>query len=336
MVHFGSGGLRFELVEGWQERPQGWPLEDIAGVCTDGDDNVYLYARAEHPISIYSKGGEFLGSWGEGEPTLVSPRSHGSFMSDDGELYLVDDGLGRVGRYSLDGKPLAMIGPVGVVSDTGHQPGVENSVTHGGPPYNKPTNLSVGPAGDLYVSDGYGNARIHHFDHGGTLLQSWGEPGSAPGQFRTPHGLRAHRDGRVFVADRQNDRIQIFSASGRYLAEWTDVQRPQDIFIDEDDLVYVAELSWFPGESSCRLGPITEFLPARLSIYDIEGNLLLRWADPDPTKDGYFTAPHGIWVDSEGSIYLAEVAGIWSIARGFAPADAHRLQKFARVASPTT
>ena len=115
------------------------------------------------------------------------------------------------------------------------------------------------------------------------------------------------------------------------MAEWTDVQRPQDIFIDNDDLVYVAELSWYPGERSSRLGPVTEYLPARLSIYDIDGNLLLRWADPDPTKDGYFTAPHGIWVDGEGSIYLAEVAEIWAIARGFAPPEAHRLQKFARV-----
>lgn len=123
----------------------------------------------------------------------------------------------------------------------------------------------------------------------------------------------------------------MFSADGDYLAEWTDVQRPQDIFIDGDDRVYVAELSWFPGEQSRRLGAVTELLPARLSIYDIEGSLLLRWADPDPTKDGYFTAPHGIWVDREGSIYLVEVPEIWSIARGYAPADAHRLQKFARI-----
>jgi hypothetical protein len=330
-VHFGAGELHFELVDGWQRRPQGWPLEDIAGVCTDADDNVFVYARGEHPVSIYSKDGEFLASWGEGRPSQFSVRSHGAFMSGGGDLFLVDDGLGRVARYSLDGKLLATIGPVGVVSDTGHRPGVEGSVTQGGPPYNKPTNLSVGPRGDLYVSDGYGNARVHRFDPEGTLLQSWGQPGPGPGQFRTPHGLRAHRDGRVFVADRQNDRIQIFSAEGEYLTEWTDVQRPQDIYIDEDDLVYVAELSWFPGEHSSRLGAVTELLPARLSIYDIEGNLLLRWADPDPTKHGYFTAPHGIWVDNEGSIYLAEVAGIWSIARGFAPPDAHRLQKFARV-----
>ena len=327
-VRFGSGRLKFELVDGWQRRPDSWPLEDIAGVCTDADDNVFLYARGEHPVSIYSRDGEFLSSWGEGQ---FSSRSHGSFMSRDGDLFLVDDGLGQVGRYTLDGKLLARIGPVGVTADTGYRPGVEDSVTHGGPPYNRPTNLSVGPNGDLYVSDGYGNARVHRFDAEGTLLQSWGQPGPGPSQFRTPHGLWAHRDGRVFVADRQNDRVQIFSAHGEYMAEWTDVQRPQDIFIDNDDLVYVAELSWYPGERSSRLGPVTEYLPARLSIYDIDGNLLLRWADPDPTKDGYFTAPHGIWVDSEGSIYLAEVAEIWAIARGFAPPEAHRLQKFARV-----
>jgi DNA-binding beta-propeller fold protein YncE len=326
-TRFGSGRLQFELVDGWQSRPVGWPLEDIAGVSTDADDNVYLYARGEHPVSIYTRDGEFVDWWGQGH---FSPRSHGTFLSRDGDLFLVDDGLGLVGRYSLDGKLLATIGPVGVVSDTGHQPGVDDSVTHSGPPYNKPTNLSIGPNGDLYVSDGYGNARVHRFDPDGTFIQSWGQPGSGAGQFHIPHGLRVHRDGRVFVADRQNDRIQIFDPDGRYLNEWTDVRRPQDIFIDHNDLVYVAELSWYPGERSGRLGPVTEYLPARLSIYDIEGNLLLRWADPDPTKDGYFTAPHGIWVDNEGSIYLAEVAEIWSVSRGYAPPDVHRLQKFAR------
>jgi NHL repeat len=327
-AYFGSGGLRFELVDGWQRRPEGWPMEDIAAVCTDADDNVFLYGRGEHPVSIYSPDGEFLSSWGEGQ---FSPRSHGAFMSSDGDLFLVDDGLGRVGRYSLDGKLLGTIGPVGVVSDTGYHAGVEGSITHSGPPYNRPTNLSMGPSGDFYVSDGYGNARVHRFDPEGVLLQSWGQPGPGPSQFRTPHGLQAHRDGRVYVADRENDRIQIFNENGEYMSEWTDVQRPQDIFIDGDDLVYVAELSWFPGERSWRLGLVAEYLPARLSIYDIEGNVLLRWADPDPTKNGYFSAPHGIWVDNERSIYLSEVAGIWSVPRGYAPPDAPRLQKFARL-----
>jgi hypothetical protein len=126
-------------------------------------------------------------------------------------------------------------------------------------------------------------------------------------------------------------KVQIFDADVRYLTEWTDVRRPQDIFIDNDDLVYVAELSWYEGETSSRLGPITDYLPARLTIYDIDGHVLLRWSDPDPTKPGYFIAPHGIWVDSAGSIYLAEVTQIWAIDRGFAPPSAHRLQKFARL-----
>ena len=207
-----SGDLQFELVTRWQRRPAGWPLEDIAAVCTDVDDNVYLYARGDHPVSTYSKDGSFLSAWSEGE---FSPRSHGAFMARDGDLYLVDDGLGRVGRYSLDGKLLATVGPVGVASATGYQPGVEDSVKHAGPPYNRPTNLSVGPGGGLYVSDGYGNARVHRFHADGALMQSWGEPGSGPGEFRTPHGLTVHRDGRVFVADRQNDRIQVFSAGWR-------------------------------------------------------------------------------------------------------------------------
>jgi hypothetical protein len=106
-VHFGSGLLQFELVGGWQRRPQGWPLEDIAGVCTDGDDNVFVYARGGHPVSIYSKDGEFLGSWGEGRPSQFSARSHGTFMSGGGDLYLVDDGLGRAGR----GAPVAEVRP---------------------------------------------------------------------------------------------------------------------------------------------------------------------------------------------------------------------------------
>jgi sugar lactone lactonase YvrE len=323
---FGSGSLTFELVRGWEQRPADFPLEDIAAVCTDRDDNVYLYARGEHPVIIYDRTGKFLGSWANTD--RFSGRSHGMHMAGD-EMYLVDDGLGVVGRYSLDGKRLGTIGPEGEQSDTGFQAGVDGSVVRGAPPYNRPTNVSISPTGDYYVSDGYGNARVHRFAPDGTLVASWGEPGSGPSEFHIPHGICVHSDGRVFVADRQNDRIQIFGADGSYLSEWTDVRRPQDIFI-QDGLVYVAELSWYAGEVASRLGPVTEYLPARLSIFDLEGNLLTRWADPDPTKDGYFVAPHGIWVDSEGSIYLAEVTQIWAIERGFAPKEAHRFQKFAR------
>jgi sugar lactone lactonase YvrE len=328
-IRFGSGALQFELVEGWQKRPGGWPLEDIAAVCTDSDDNVYLYGRrGEQPVSVYDRAGNFLRSWGAGE---FSRRSHGMFMTSTDELFLVDDGLNFVRRFSLDGELLQTIGPAGVRSDSGYRDNDAKTITRGAPPYNSPTNVTVAGTGDIYVSDGYRNAAVHRFDATGEYLQTWGGPGTGPGEFRTPHGIAVDAGGRVFVADRENDRVQIFSADGVYLEEWTDIRRPQDIFIDGDGLVYVAELSWFVGEESFRLGPIHEYLPARLSIFDPQGNLLLRWSDPDPTKDGYFTSPHGIWLDSEGSIYLAEVTEIWAVERGHASVTDHRFQKFARL-----
>jgi hypothetical protein len=91
----------------------------------------------------------------------------------------------------------------------------------------------------------------------------------------------------VFVADRENDRIQIFSPEGKYLTAWLDVQRPQDIFIDKDERVYVGELVWRAGMRSFRRGPIAEEEPSRLSIYDIDGNVLLRWGGADAAKPGH-------------------------------------------------
>lgn len=327
-VRFGSGQLQFELVEGWEQLPIGWFHRDVAAVCTDTEGNVYLYCRGDHPVIIYDRDGMFLGSWGEGR---FSYRTHGMFMSQTDQMFLVDDGSNSVCRYALDGTLLQTIGPVGIPTDSGYANGDLNTVTHGAPPYNRPTNLAMAPSGDLYVSDGYGNCRLHRFNDDGQLIQSWGEPGTGPGEFHLPHSVWVHADGRVFVADRQNDRIQIFGPSGEYLTEWTDVQRPQDIFIAKDGLVYVAELGWRKGDHSYRRGLIVEDEPARLSIYDPEGNLLLRWGDVDPAKAGCFIAPHGLWVDDQGSIYLAEVTHTIAVQHGLAPPDSHTFQKFARI-----
>jgi DNA-binding beta-propeller fold protein YncE len=327
-VRFGSGSLQFELVEGWEQLPGGWAHADVAAVCSDSDNNVYLYCRGDHPVIIYDSEGRWIGSWGEDK---FSYRTHGMFMKDKNELFLVDDGGNSVGRYSLDGTLLQVIGPAGEPSDSGYDGSSYDSITHGAPPFNRPTNVAVAPAGDVYVSDGYGNCRIHRFGDDGRLIQSWGEPGTGPGEFHLPHSTWVHTDGRVFVADRQNERIQIFSPEGEYLSEWTDVQRPQDLFIDKDGLVYVGELGWIEGDESYRRGPISEPLPSRLSIYDLEGNVLLRWSDADPMKPGYFRAPHGIWVDDQGSIYLAEVTHTQALNTGAFPPDGETFQKFARI-----
>jgi sugar lactone lactonase YvrE len=329
----GSGSLQFELVEGWEQIPDGYKHVDVAGVCSDSKGNVYLFCRGDHPVMIYDRNGKFLDSWGEGGE--FSYRVHGMYMGDDDSLYLVDDSNHRVAKYSLDGKLAFELGPAEHPSDTGGYDGrTASTVTKAGGPFNRPTNLAVAPGGDLIVSDGYGNTRIHRFDTKGQLCESFGEPGSGPGQFRIPHSTWVHTDGRIFVCDRENDRIQVFSPSGEFQTEWLDVQRPQDIFIDKDERVYVGELVWRAGMTSFRNGPIAEERPARLSIFDINGNVLLRWGSgvgPDAAEPGQFVAPHGIWVDDQGSIYMAEVTDTIGVRPGIVPEGTHTFQKFARI-----
>ncbi len=191
----------------------------------------------------------------------------------------------------------------------------------------RPTSPSA-PKGDLYVSDGYGNCRVHQFAPNGDLKRSWGTSGKGPGQFHLPHGIAVAADGRVFVCDRENDRIQIFNPDGEYLAEWTDTQRPTHIVFDDKGRAYVSELWWHKGQTSQRHGPISVPRQGRVSVFDKDGRLLTRWGTPDATAAGSFAAPHGIAVDSRGDIYVGEVTWTFAVSRGLAPADCHTFQKF--------
>ena len=190
----------------------------------------------------------------------------------------------------------------------------------------------MAPNGDLYVSDGYGNARVHRFSPKGRLLASWGEPGIGPGQFMLPHGIAVDRDGRVFVCDRESDRIQVFDAEGRYEREITDVQRPTQIAL-ADDLMYVSELVWRKGQRSFRNGPIERDLPARVSVFDERGAVVARVGGPDPCAPGSFCAPHGLAVDANGDLYVAEVTMTIGVKPGLVPPDCHTFQKL-RPVSP--
>jgi streptogramin lyase len=228
-----------------------------------------------------------------------------------------------------------VIGTPGVPSDTGYdkEKGLA-SIARGGPPFNRPTNVAIASNGELYVCDGYGNARVHRFTADGKLAHSWGEPGTGPGQFNLPHGICMAADGRVLVADRENDRIQFFSPDGEYLDQWTHVQRPTDIVIDREGLIYVSSLWWRVGQHSFVNGPIRHDLPGHISILDPNGNVLLRWVSADRCAPGNFVAPHTLCVDSNGDLYVGEVTYTFGVATGLVPQDCHTFQKFARKGSP--
>ncbi|MDQ3811640.1 MAG: peptidyl-alpha-hydroxyglycine alpha-amidating lyase family protein [Chloroflexota bacterium] len=325
----GERALTFDLIPNWEQIPHGWSHGDVAGVATDSHDRVYVFNRSEHPIIVYDRDGRFLRSWGEG----LFSRPHGITIHDD-VVYCADDTDHTVRALDLDGNVLLTLGTANQPSDTGYSPeGPTNllSIKRGAGPFNRPTRLAVAPNGELYVADGYGNARIHRFSADGRLIQSWGEPGGEPGQFNLPHSVWVHRDGRVFVCDRENDRVQIFSSDGEVLSIWTNVTRPGDLFIDADDNVYLGEMSHEAGGVSMAGSRHTETRHARMSVRDLEGNLLTAWGGEDPCAPGNFASPHGLWLDSRGDLYVGEVTHTARSRDGRWHPGCHSLQKFRRV-----
>jgi DNA-binding beta-propeller fold protein YncE len=312
-------------VLGWERLPTGFTHPDVAAVAVNSRGEVYLFCRAEHPVLVYDRDGRFLRSWGEGQ---FSMRTHGITIGPDDSVYCVDDGGHSVRKFGPDGTLLRSIGPVGRPSDSGYDGKNLATITRGAEPYNRPTNLAVASSGDLYVSDGYGNARVHRFTRGGELVGSWGEPGSGPGEFRLPHGIAVHPDGRVYVCDRENDRIQIFDPEGAYLDEIVTVQRPTQIAFGPG-LMYVAELGWRAGQRSFRNGSIAQDLPSRVSVLDESGRALARIGGTDPCAPGSFCAAHGIAVDQDGAVYVAEVTWTIGASAGLVPQDCHTFQKLA-------
>jgi len=336
-VFVGSGRFRYRALERWQQLPAGWDFVEVAGVATDSHDRVYVFNRGEHPVIVFDREGNFLQSWGE----EIFAQAHGIFIGPDDAVYCVDDNGHTVRKLTTDGRLIWTLGTHGKPSDTGAQGHDYRTIQRIGPPFHLPTNLALGAGGEIYVADGYGNARVHKYSPDGKLLFSWGEPGSGPGQFHLPHGICVDRRGIVYVADRENSRIQLFSPDGEFLDEWTGIARPCQIFVDRNDYFYIAEVGYragmFPGSEApqdhdAALGAAPG---GRVSIFDHSGRLVSRFGGGDnPCAVGDFFAPHDIWVDSRGDVYVGEVTMSAGGRKGLVPPDCHCLQKFVREPQP--
>lgn len=335
-MRVGSGAFTYDVAEPWQIPIEG-PNPEVAGVGVNSKDEVHVLTRSPHPVLVFDRRGRFLRSWGEG----IFTTPHGIHIGPDDCVYLVDAGDSTVRRFSPTGELLHQFGETGVRSETGYHDFDYRTIAFGGPPFHAPTNVAVAPSNEIYISDGYGNARVHRYTEAGALIGSFGGPGSGPGQFRIPHSVFVDRHGTVYVSDRENNRIQLFTPTGDFLAEWTDVRRPDDVFVTADDTVFVAEQGHQSGIVPGMPEPTQHSPVSRVTVRDLEGRILSTWGADDhedraPCAPGNFFAAHGIWVDGHGSVYVGEVVvggngreGAGGGA-GWVPKTCHALQVFHR------
>ena len=270
----GSNGFTYQVQKDWLTLPADLSLGWIPAVAVDSQDRIYVYSRSDEPMVVFDRKGNFLFSWG----AEVLQDAHGIFIDARDNIYCVERETHCMRKFNTEGQLLMTLGTPG-------QAGAE------GQPFNLPTDLALDSRGDLYISDGYGNNRIHKYSAAGAWIKSWGTPGRGPGEFDLPHCVRVDRHDRVLVADRSNNRIQFFDPEGNYLMEWTGFNQPDTIFIDEDDIVYVAELD------------------QRVSILTLEGERLTQWGRGERVDEPgeFLGCPHGIWADSRGDLYVSEV-----------------------------
>ncbi len=287
---FGSGEYTYELAENWGSLPYELPPVNeygdsgISGVAVDKDDRVYVVNRSDHPLLVFERGGNFVKSW---SASLTNP--HGIHLGADGNFYVADRDAHTVLKYGPDERLTLTLGTHKQPSDTGYTL-EEKVVKRAAGPFNLVTGAAVNEAGDIFVSDGYGNSRVHKFSADGTLVRSWGSPGKVnPSEFNTPHGIGIDSNNRLLVCDRENHRIQVFDQEGEYLGMWTGFRQPCDVAFGPDGEVYVAELAH------------------RLTIVDEDGNVMSRLGGESSQEPGQFVAPHCVAIDSHGDIYVGEV-----------------------------
>ena len=316
-MRVGAGDFTYQLVESWGRLPQGWSFGSVPDGAVGPDGTVYLFTRGAHPVLVFDSDGNLKGTWGEG----VFTNAHGFDIAPDGTVYCCDDKDHTVRQCTLDGKVLRTWGTKGKPSDTGYDGKDYHTIKRAGPPFNRPTTVAFAPTGEFYVSDGYGNSRVHKYSPSGELLFSWGEPGTGPGQFSIVHTVLVAGNGTVYVSDRQNHRIQLFTPDGKYITEWTGLHRPNGMFLGPDGNLYITELALAATAQRAAVAP-------EITIFTPEGKLLARFGGGErPTMKLY--APHGMWGDPEGNLYVTELTA--SSEWGALPPDHPLVHKLIRV-----
>jgi DNA-binding beta-propeller fold protein YncE len=275
--------LPHHLVQDWAQLPKGWNFGECSGVAIDRDDNVWVFNRGAHPVIQFDKSGKLLQAWTEVPVTAA----HGLRVDREGNIWTVDVAAHRVLKFTPSGHLLMMIGQVG------GSPGT-NDTKDG---FNRPTNLAFAPNGDFFVSDGYANSRVVRYNKDGEHITHWGRKGTGDGEFNLVHDVALDSQGRVYVADRNNQRVQIFDQNGKFLGKWTDVGEPWGLdYVARENALYMCDGA---NNRIVKLNPDGQILGVLSSYGKVQGKL---------------DFPHSIAVDSAGAIYVAEIKN-WRVQK---------------------
>ncbi|MGH9835854.1 MAG: peptidyl-alpha-hydroxyglycine alpha-amidating lyase family protein [Blastocatellia bacterium] len=259
--------------------PDGWKFGRVSAVTTDSKGEVYVFHRGKKadPLVVFDAKGNYLRSWGKG----FFGNPHGLRADKEDNIWAVDNGNHQVYKFTRDGKLLQTWGVKGQI-------GTDDKT------FNRPTDISFAANGDFYVSDGYGNSRVVKFNKEGKYLLSWGKPGSGRSEFRTVHSIGVDSKGRVYVSDRENNRIQIFNPNGEFLKQWTHLGATQGLFITPNDEM------WIITHRNNVENITYDTLAGRIMKIEIETGKIL----------GAMESPgHMITAPSSGEIFVASLTG---------------------------
>jgi DNA-binding beta-propeller fold protein YncE len=285
----------------WPEKPERFTWGQTPGITIDSRDHIYVFTRSDPAVQIYKIDGTLIRTWNVEDCN----GAHFIRIGPSGKIWAANIKTHTIRKYSPEGKLLLTLGEPGQAgSDENH--------------FDRPTDMVILPSGDIFVSDGYGNRRIVHFDATGKYINEWGEAGARPGQFALPHSIIADSQGRLYVADRENARIQVFDTKGKLLAVWNNLITPWGLWISKNDDIWVcgSSVKKKDGEDALAILPPQDQVVMKLNR---KGEVLLRvplqmTTDP-PGKPGELNWVHDIAFDSKGNLYLTDIQG-------------HRAQKF--------
>lgn len=290
----------FEVVPGWPQRPPGAAPAAVPAIALDREGNVWIYTRANPVVQIYAPDGRYLRGWREEDPKTVP---HGLKFDADGNVWLVDCGLHVARKFTPDGKLLLTLGTLG-------EPGEDERHLRA------PTDITFTPNGDIFIADGYGNSRVVRFDKTGRYLNAWGKLGTKPGEFSIPHAIAADSKGRLYVADRNNVRIQIFDGDGKLLDVWPNILVPWGFWVSPKDEIWVCGSSPMPWITDPKYPTAPLGCPPKDQLFmkfNTAGKVLEHWTLPkgadEKEKPGDLNWLHVIALDAKGNIYAGDIIG---------------------------